>query len=337
MRQSRHDNIRAEQLACDKLDGKQDWVLRAGANESINLQVTDALLRKPNEFRNSIEENDRQLPLNNDKVRYLKYVSDVLRSFRTGVRAKEISAAELPLLLSSFEKIMTAEIDSQPAVSLLRGMPYGIAKINAQIFFEGDEATAANAIIYSKYAELHPDKVLSSIAPYASEPYADSLIVLACKINPVQFYSYAQSPNSVVGKLIHRSKDPMVMQVAELSRTDNALFYFPFLDDLLSGRQSIDSIKKYVGNGEAGYDSVGYYKLLVRTAIAYSRRMAAPLRDTPTAYYGANGFYETLARKARIHFVAPINALHEQNKSLDKNARHSAAKPGRTVLYDGDE
>ena len=324
IRQSRHDDIRLEQINCDKLDGKQDWMLRTGSNDALNSQVTDALLRRPNVFRNWIEENDKELPLNNDKVRYLRYVSEVLSNFRISVRTREISITELPALLDAFENIMKAKAAGRSVLPYIQQASYPIARINSKIFSDGNESSESAAIVYLKYATLHPDKILETIAPFADQPYADSLIVLACKKNPIQFYDFALAKNSVTGKLIHRNEDPMVKEVAALSQTDNALFYFPFFDDLLSGRQNIDSIRSFVGDGVKGYDSVGYYKLLVRTATAYSRRMAAPLKDTPIAYYGSNGLLETLHRKAYDHFVRQINNLHNEN---NLSVRMRAIKP----------
>ena len=312
-RQSRHDDIKKEQLNCDKLDGKQDWALRSGSDENLNSRLTETLIKKPNEFRQWIEQNDEQIPSNNDKVRYLRYVSDMLGAFRNNVRSQKIMLAEFPVLVGDFEKIMKAKAAGHSMLPFLTEEPYAIADINAHVFAEDNDRDSAYAIVYLKFATLHPDKILSTISPFAKENFADSLIVLACKANPVQFYSFAQSQNSVVGKLIHGNTDPMVKLVASLSQTENALFYFPFMDDLFSGRQSIDSIKQYVGDGVNGYDSIGYYKLLTKTATAYARRMAAPLKDTPIAYYGDNGLWKTLYNKSRDHFIMPINNLHEEN------------------------
>lgn len=312
-RQSRHDDIRREQVNCDRMDGQTDGLLKAGSNDAVNERITDALFRKPNEFRQWIETNDTQLPTNNDKVRYLRHVADVLIYFRNSVKNREVAITDLPVLMADFEKIMKAKAAGEDMLPILREESYGLAGINAKIFGDEKDLAAANSIVYLKKASLFPDQILKTIEPYANEPYADSLIVLACKLNPVQFYAFAQSENSTVGKLIHRNENDMVKQVAKLSRTENALLYFPFLDDLLSGRQSIDSIKKLVGDGVNGYDSIGYYKLLVNTAIAYSRRMSAPFRDTPVAYNVTNGLLYTLHRKALDHFIAPVNNLHDEN------------------------
>ena len=50
-RLSRHEDIKAEQILCDKMDGKLDGILRVGGDEKINKEVTEAFIKKPNEFR----------------------------------------------------------------------------------------------------------------------------------------------------------------------------------------------------------------------------------------------------------------------------------------------
>ena len=312
-RKSRHDDIRNEQLNIDKLDGKVDGALRASEDENINIQISDALYRKPNELRQWIETNDTQLPTNNDKVRFLRNIAEVLNYFKLSRKQNEIKNTDLPTLLSTFEQMLKARVTGQSILPILNAAPYMVAKLNTRIFAEDNDRNDAEAIVYLKYVSLHPDKILETIAPFAKEDFADSLVVVACKLNPVQFYNYAQSTTSTVGRLIHRNSNNMVAQVAALSKTENALFYFPFLDDLLSERQSIDSIKKFVGDGDRGYDSVGYFKLLVKTATAYSKRMAKPFYDTAVAYYGANGLLKTLQKKALQHFINPINNLHEES------------------------
>ena len=330
-RKSRHDDIRKEQINIDKLDGKFDGMVSAGADENINNQLADALYRKPNEMRQWIETNDTQLPTNNDKVRYLRNIAEILNYFKISRKLNEIKITELPALLNTFEKMLKAKVSGQSVLPFLQASSYMVAKLNTRIFVEENDRNAAEAIIYLKYVSLHTDKILETIAPFAKETFADSLVVVACKLNPVQFYNYAQSDGSTVGKLIRRNTDRMVVQVAALSKTDNALFYFPFLDDLLSERQSIDSIKKFVGDGDKGYDSVGYFKLLVKTATAYSKRMAKPFYDTAIAYYGANGLLKTLHKKAFQHFISPINNLHEENNLA---VRMRAIQPlGPAELY----
>ncbi len=312
-RLSRHDDIKTEQINIDKLDGKVDGKLIYGNDDAINARITDALFRKINEYRFWIEANDKQIITNNEKVRYLKYVADMLVLFQDFKRKKQITLLDFPALIDNAFGIMKAKANGETILPMLEKSNYAIANLCNQIFTEKAEKWEADKIVYLKYATLYPENILQTLAPFSNEIFADSLLIIASKLSLEKIYNYSQSPKSAIGKLIFKSQDNMIMKIAGLSQTANALFYFPFLDEILSERKSIESIKKYVGDGEATYDSVGYYKLLVSTAIAYSRRMAAPLKDTPVVYYGKNGFLQMLKTKGYEHFVKQINALHEQS------------------------
>lgn len=311
-RRNFHDKIDNEQRLCDKADGKQDNYFRIGGNETINNYVTDVLFRKVDNLENWIELN-KDISNNNEKIRYLRYIENMLRSFRISWKSKEINPVDLPLLVDNFEAVMKAQAEGKSMVPIIQSTTYAIAKINTEVFTDNPGYKESKDIIYIKFCALNPDKILQTIKPYADKPFADSLIAIACAANPVQLYSYAQSNTSAEGKLIHRNTNSLVKIVAQLSQTPNALFYFPFLDDILKGKQSMDSIKKYVGTNDGGYDSVGYFKLLVKTEVDYFKRMAPPMRDTPIAMFGANGLREVLRDKAIQHFITPINTLHDQN------------------------
>ncbi len=77
-RQIFHDRVIAEQKRVDRVDGRLDGLVKVSGNPDINLQVTDALIRKVNVLRNDIE-NNNDLPTNNDKVRYLRYLENLLQ------------------------------------------------------------------------------------------------------------------------------------------------------------------------------------------------------------------------------------------------------------------
>ena len=311
-RRNFHDKIDNEQRLCDKADGKQDNFFRISNNEAINNHATDVLFRKVDNLENWIELN-KDIENNNQKIRYLRYIENLLRAYRISWKNKEINPVELPVLFENFDEILKAQIEGKNMAPFIQNVSYQVAKLNTEIFSDNTGYKECRDIIYIKYCALNPDKILQTIRPYADRPFADSLIVIAARINPVQLYSYAQSNTSAEGKLIHRNTNNLVKTVAQLSQSKNALFYFPFLDDILSGKKSIDSIRKYVGENDKDYDSVGYFKLLVKTEIEYYKRMAPPLRDTPIAMFGANGLREVLRDKAILHFTTPINLLHDQS------------------------
>ena len=53
-RQVFHDKIKAEQKKADRADGKLDGIIKVSNIEDVNLQVTDAIIRKLNVLRNDI-------------------------------------------------------------------------------------------------------------------------------------------------------------------------------------------------------------------------------------------------------------------------------------------
>ena len=303
-----HDKIKDEQRLADKSDGRLDGMIKVSPNPDVNIQVTDALIRKINVLRNDIEI-DNSIPTNNDKVRYLRYVEDLLKSFMLAWKTHKINPALAPLLVDNFDEIVKANIKGENMTPLIQAVPYEVGAINASIFVDNPGYQESKIAIFRKFCKINPDKILQNLAPYVNQPFADSLIIEAFNNSPSQLYTYAQSKNSPQGKLIQDIDDPRIKMVVKLSTQPRALFYFPFLDDLISGKKTIEEIEKVAGTTDANYDSVGYYRLLVKTEIQYYGRMVKA--DTPVAMLGANGLLDMLKTKAIQHFITPINVLHE--------------------------
>ncbi|MEO9144121.1 MAG: hypothetical protein ABI237_01065 [Ginsengibacter sp.] len=320
-RQIFHDRIKIQQRLADKADGHLDGIIKVGSNTDVNLQVTDALVRKVNVLRNDIESSDAY-PTNNDKVRYLRYVEDLLKDFISAWKTHKINPSLAPLLVDNFHAIMQVNSRGESMAPLIQEVPYEIGLLNSSIFNENPGYRESRIILFRKFCVLYPDKILANIGPYVKEPFADTLIIEAFKNSPSQLYSYAQSANSPQGKLIRRIDDPRIKTVVKLSTQNRALFYFPFLDDLISGKQTIQQISKVVGASDKDYDSLGYYRLLVQTEINYYGRLIRS--DTPMAMLGANGLVDMLKAKALQHFITPINELHE---NPNPNIRFRAIQP----------
>lgn len=312
-RQVFHDKIIAEQRRADKADGHLDGLIKVSANADINLQVTDAIIREVNVLRNDIESNTA-MPTNNDKVRYLRYVEDLVRDFTNGWKAHTFTPSLAPLLVENFNEILKVNIKGQSMAPYILNAPYEVGMINARIFNENPGYEESRVILFRKFCKLHPDKILANIGPYVNEPFADTLVIDAFNNSPSQLYSYAQSAYSRQGKLIRKIDDSRIKTVVQLSTQNRALFYFPFLDDLISGKQTIANISKVAGTTDKNYDSVGYYKLMVKTEIDYYSRLVKG--DTPIAMLGANGLVDMLQSKAIQHFINPINALHESPDAI---------------------
>lgn len=303
-----HDKIKAEQKRADRADGKLDGMVKPGNNEEVNLQVTDAIFRKVNILRNEIESSEG-IATNNDKIRYLRYVEYLIKNFIKGWKDHDIKPSIAPALLDNFTEVMRANINRQSMAPLIEKVPYEVGSIVADIFTDNIGYKESQVILFKKFSTIHPDQILSKLAPFVDEPFADSMVHVAFKNSPSQLYSYAQSAHSKQGKLIRSLPDSGIQMVVKLSEQPRALLYFPFLDDLISGKQTIEKISKVAGTTAARYDSLGYFRLMVNTEIDYYGRMVKG--DTPLAMTGANGLLDMLQRRAIQHFITPINDLHE--------------------------
>ena len=303
-----HEKIIEVQKLADKADGKFDGMVKAGKNEEVNWQVTDAIYRRVNYLRNEIEINPN-IPTNNDKVRYLRYVERMLRSYLKLWKEHEISPTIAPRLLENFTEIFNANVEGKDMTPIVRQAAYDVASINVPVFEDNPGYKESQNVLFLKFSSLHPDKILTNMAPFVDEPFADSLVLVAFNNNPSQLYSYAQSTNSKQGKLIRRIEDNRIKAVVQLSSQNRALFYFPFLDDLISGKKTIEGLSKVVGTSNNNYDSLGYFRELVNTEIAYQGRLIKG--DTPIAMLSLNGLQDMLNQRAIQHFITPINDLHE--------------------------
>jgi len=171
-RQRNHERINEEQVKCDKADGKLDGIIKVSGNEEINLQVTDALVRKINNLQNFVE-TSKKIVSNNEKIRQLNYIQELLISFRTEWKSKRLNPVLAPLLVDNFEKILKATIDTVSMVELVKEVPYEIAKINIEIFKSNKGYTESKNILFIKFGTLHPDLILATIRPYINESFAD--------------------------------------------------------------------------------------------------------------------------------------------------------------------
>ena len=314
-----HGYINDEQKLLDKADGKIDGQVKVSGNAEINQLVTMAMMKRVNEIKDSIVLS-KTITSDNEKRRYLKYLASLVKAYRTGWKSKQYNPAYAPILIDNFEKVMKANIDSSSMAPLVEQMTYETGKIITDIFKDNVGVAASRKVLFLKFSTLYPQKILQNIGPYIDEPFADSLVVICSRQNPTAIYSSAQAAGTSIGQLILRNNDPVVKTIVTISKTPNSLLYFPFLDDILTGKKTIASIQKIIGDGETGYDSVGYFKLLVQTEIDYFKRMISPAKDTPVAMFGSNGLRDVLERKAIQHFINPINLLHEKPEYIRMKA-----------------
>lgn len=291
-----HENIDKEQKRTDRVDGKIDNFLKLTNNEDLNIQITDVVLRRVDELQLDIERMEGD---NNFKIGQLRSLRELLQAIAVRAKDKEI-APLVPQLFNSYEECMRLQQSGESLMPVFNKLPYHGAEVLSTIFVQAKELPEIKKMVFLKKARIDPSNILSGIAPFENEPFADSLIILAADKIPLEVYTYAQATKTVAARIIRRNTNPKVQTIARLSGIMNGTLYLPFLDELLNKRLEIDDIKAVVEN------ELAYYKLLVKTQVKYYNRISTG--DTPVL---ASVLFQMLERKATDVFVNVMNDLHD--------------------------
>ena len=301
-RQLYHDNIDKEQKKYLVFKPGTDPLIPVSANDEINIQVTDAIIREVNELQDSIEMNEALD--HRRKVKYLRGLENLVKEFNLGWKAKSLNPCHAPELVENYRELMEADLHGKNIEPIVEEDSYEAGNVNVNssnsVLFDNPGYAASKTILFRKYCSLHPDQILPKLEYYPNIPFADSLITVAGHLYPDQLYDYAAATRTRVGQMIRRNNDPMIKAIAQMAGSKSGRLYYPFLDEVLHDRISIDEISKVMN------DSIQYYKLLVSTQIGFTDRMLR--KDTPM---GAREMVRMLERKAEDPFINTINALHD--------------------------
>jgi len=297
-----HEQIDKEQKRTDKLDGKTDGVLKFTPNEDINVQLTDAVLRRIDELQLYIE----RIPADhNYKVGYLRGLKELLQEYQKQVRLKRTMAIYAPVLIESFDQCMGMIRSGRSTVPVYEGLPYQAAEMLVTLFYTEKDLGDIKKAIFLKKAATDPKAILPELPAFEKEPFADSLLIVAAQLAPLEVYTYAQAVKSVQAQMIRRSADERVKTIARLSDKSNGTLFLPFLDEFMAGTLHIDSVSRVAGTPAA------YYKLLVKTQIRYQQRITAG--DTIMM---AGTLTDMLKRQATDAFVNVMNELHDATEPV---------------------
>jgi len=297
-----HEDIDKQQVKILDADGKKDNMVTAVKDEDINLLITDLLIRQVNLLQDSIENNarlDHRL-----KVKYLTGLENMLKGYYSGWNRGSFPPEKAIPLYTEFLEMMDADINGASIAPIVDRYSYetGDLLVNGpnSIFYDNSGFKYSRIILFRKYCAMHPDKILPQLEYYADVDFADSLIRFTAYTDPNQFYDYAAASRTRVGQLIRNSEDPLVKAITQMASSKSGRLYYPFLDEVMSGNQTIASISTMMG------DSLQYYRLLVKTQISYAERLRQ--LDTPIAN---TELTRMLQRKAQEVYINQINALHD--------------------------
>lgn len=296
----------------EDIDKLQDQILKrntvaeklfyTASNPEVNTMLRDIYSKELDVIQDTIERSnkfDHRL-----KVKYLMGLSHLLKGYYNGYSKKRFSPEKGIVLFSEYNDLMLADHDGRSIAPVIDSYPYdcGNLLINTpgSVFFDNAGFKEAKVLLFRKYIVLHPEQALPKLEEFADVPFADSLITASAKRFPDQFYDYAAATRTRVGRLISQSSDPLVRAIAAMATSRSGRLYYPFLDEVMRGRQTVESISAVMN------DSLQYYRLLVQTQISYAERIRK--NDTPLVH---NELTRMLRRKAQEVFINKINALHD--------------------------
>lgn len=300
-----HENIDKQQV---KLSSN---ISKTVPDESVALQITDALGREVDELQEQLE-TDSVLS-SQGKIKYLRTVESTLQQFGSYKGKKDFPATAAPALIKSLTECIDLDRKGESVEPVIEASDYGVAKILVEGLApfsnpENPGLRPAKNILIRKYCGLHPDEILQELRKNPYVPFADSLLKVSAHRNIGKFYDYAQARGPLTSR-INSHPDTLVRMIGRMAGSRNGQIYFPFLDNLLRGKvtlQQIDSVKD---------NDFNYFRLLVKTRIEYAGRLLPPVRDTPTEL---KALTTMLRSKAHQLFVREINGLHDVN---DPNVR----------------
>ena len=292
-----HEKVDKQQKRLLQPDGS----LKISADESINLQIADAFIRRIDEMQEKIELDSATT--GQTKVKYLLKLESLLKGYNDNRAKKDYSAAMAPTLLKAFEKCLALDDKNESIEPVIVENEYGIGKILVECFVSPTENSGvkpARLILWQKYCGLHPDEILRVLRDYPNLPKADSLIKIAAYRDVNKLYDYAAA-RSTLGTRIRNHPDSFVRVVGKMASSKSGQLYFPFLDNLIKGKITFEEIDRLKEN------DLSYYRLMVKTRIEYAARLLPPVKDTVS---GMEALTKMMSTKAKQYFIREINALH---------------------------
>ena len=296
-----HDLIDKEQKNALKADKKADNFLNVSADEEINFLVTQALTKRIDALQCVIERDTIMSP--QGKIRYLDGIEELLKNFTAAFRSGKINASNLPRMIEMYEAVMQKDKTSVSIENIISKNNYEVANavLSTGAFNTNPAYKTSRQILLRKYTATHPERIFAMLKDNTDVPFRDSLILIAAYKYPTLLYDYAAA-NNKLGYAIRKIDDPLVKAVTKMATSDGSgQLYFPFLDNIIKGSQTIEEIDA-VKN-----DDVKYYKLLVKTRLDYLNRSLQKER-----LYGMAALNKRMENRAKEYFVKTINALHEQ-------------------------
>ncbi len=292
-----HENVDKQQKRLVGPDAR----IRVPMNEMQKRVLSEAMLKGVDALQERIELDSTQT--GQSKTKYLRTLELLVKGYADRFDKSDFSPSIAPALIEAFERAMELDRQGVSFEPVVEAHEYGVGKLLVETFIyppENPGAQSSRTAVLLKYLHRYPDEILPELRKTPYLPHADSLIKIAADRDIRKLYDYAASRNAL-GTRIRNHPDNLVRTVAQMATSKSGQLYFPFLDNVLSGKITIADIDKVKEN------DFQYYRLMVNTRVDYARRLLPPTRDTA---FEMRSLTFMMARKAKDYFIREINALH---------------------------
>lgn len=301
-RQLYNGYVDEEQKNILKFDGKADNKLVISNDDEINFRVTQAVTLKTDWIQYKIE-TDSTLS-HAKKVKYVQGLKSLLQNLQTAWKSRQIRPVYLPVSIDAYLVCMELDKQDLSIEPYVRTLNYDAAVplVKSTAFENNPGIKNARNEMVLKYCVMHPDKMLPTLRDNPNMPFADSLIRSIDKRKYArQLYDFSQADNNLSSIIRGISDDIFISTIVRMSRSKSGQQYFPFLDEIVNGRLTIDAIDSVKD------DSMLYYRLLVKTQMNYIKR--AINKDTAFEF---KALTTKLEKSAKESYVNIINGLHTE-------------------------
>ena len=194
-----HDYIDAQQKNVLRSDGKNDNMFTPSADDEINFLLTQAVVKNIDDLQCKIEMDSSMK--DQVKVRYLRGIESLLKSFISNTANRKFSPLILPDIVTAYEKCVQNDKMGLSIEGIINSLSYeaGYTLIKGDnVTFEKNPGYKAGLYsIVLKYCKLHPELIFPTLQSNPDVPFADSLVRTVAQKYPRLLYEYAAANNKV--------------------------------------------------------------------------------------------------------------------------------------------
>lgn len=260
-RQMWHDKIDHEQNRADITDGvSRNKELYYTEDSVINKALSTAVFPVIDQMQKMVENlpaKSRDAVMDNqEKIRCLKAINQVLLTFNADVKADPVYYRKQ---IYNMRDLIIARNEGTSMDFVKKNLNFQTLNNVKHLF---DPTSPERVFIFTEMGKLEPQSMIKRLSEFANESYADDVIAAAAKVVPNELFNYASSTNYTLSNAVKRSKDPLVQTIVRISQESKSpLKAMPFLYDVYTKKKTIAEIDAITANHDLFYENLVRLKL----------------------------------------------------------------------------